>query len=292
MFKVLEKKSGLEGVAKAIEGKDGITTYEIALPGKDPKIVAESTLKRNYKKIKDEVAVTEVAAEDGGNQMQEEVVIVEEQIKENLENKNEEVGIIEVEEETNELVEMALNPEIIEEPITVVEAKSEKVEKIEVVLTEQDELEVEMAANQISSIINALAANKAIIEKNSRNTKLTVDTAKIIMTLEYNNSLIDYIVDALKEKMENVEIEYINQQKRSNPAAFKARGVRTTNSNGEEKTFKTRNDAMIWITKEFEDGKLDKKPTYYQVKKALENNGEYAGYKWEEIDPSEVTIEA
>lgn len=279
-MKILERKTGLEGTASKIT-KNELTTYEIVLPGKDIKVVAESTFKRNYKKIDEEVAATEVI-EDGGNQMEQEVIVVEEQIKDMLNNKLD-----------NNTIEMTINAEAIEEPIIVEELKEEKLEeaKIEVVLTEEEEKQVKEAMEQISSVINALSANKVIIEKNSRNAKLTVDTAKMVITLDYNNSLMDQIVESLKENLnEKIELEYINQQKRSNPAAFKARGVKITDTNGIEITYKTRNDAMIWITKEFEEGRLDKKPTYYQVKKAIENNLEYLGYKWEESN--EINVEA
>ena len=116
----------------------------------------------------------------------------------------------------------------------------------------------------------------------------------MIITVDYKNSLMENIANSLKEAVHElgVEVEFKNMQKRPNPAAFKARGVRVTGANGEEKTFKTRNDAMIWITSKFENNELTVKPTYYQVKKALENNLEYAGYKWEEINPAEIVVEA
>lgn len=257
-MKILERKTNLEGTAVELND-NGVITYEVTLPGKDVKVIAESTFKRNYKKINDEVAATEVA--DGGNEMEEQVIIVEENTEEVVENKPE-----------------------------VVEAKTEK---IEIVLTEEEIAEVNKAVENLKNIIKVLPVNKAIIEKSSRSSKVSLPDTEISLMLEYKNSLMENIAEELKKELEGeVEIEFINQQKRPNPAAFKARGVKATDANGEEKTFKTRNDAMIWITKEFEDGKLDKKPTYYQVKKALESNGEYAGYKWEEIDPSEVVVEA
>lgn len=278
-MKIVERKTGLNGVANLIVGENGAKTYEVSIEGKEIKTLAESTFKKQYKIVEsEEVSLVDMALNPE---------IIENEVAADKENAVELVEVEEVEE--NELVDMALNPEIVE--TAVVEAKTEK---IEIVLTEEEQAEVDKAVAHLSSVIKALPVDKVSIEKNGHNSKVILGQVGMIITVDYKNSLMENIANSLKELMQesSVEVEFKNMQKRPNPAAFKARGVRVTGANGEEKTFKTRNDAMIWITSKFENNELTIKPTYYQVKKALENNLEYAGYKWEEINPAEIVVEA
>ena len=278
-MKIVERKTGLNGVANLIVGENGAKTYEVSIEGKEIKTLAESTFKKQYKIVEsEEVSLVDMALNPE---------IIENEVAADKENAVELVEVEEVEE--NELVDMALNPEIVE--TAVVEAKTEK---IEIVLTEEEQAEVDKAVAHLSSVIKALPVDKVSIEKNGHNSKVILGQVGMIITVDYKNSLMENIANSLKELMQesSVEVEFKNMQKRPNPAAFKARGVRVTGANGEEKTFKTRNDAMIWIASKFENNELTIKPTYYQVKKALENNLEYAGYKWEEIDPTQAIVEA
>lgn len=281
-MKIVERKTGLNGVANLIVGENGAKTYEVSIEGKETKTIAESTFKKQYKIVEaEEVSLVDMALNPE---------IIENEVAADKENAVELVEVEEVEE--NELVDMALNPEIVE--TAVVEANTEKTEKIEIVLTEEEQAEVDKAVAHLSSVIKALPVDKVSIEKNGHNSKVILGQVGMIITVDYKNSLMENIANSLKELMQesSVEVEFKNMQKRPNPAAFKARGVRVTGADGEEKTFKTRNDAMIWITGKFENNELATKPTYYQVKKALENNLEYAGYKWEEIDPTQAIVEA
>ena len=284
-MKIIERKSGLEGIANFIGEVDGKKTYEIVLNGQDPKQLAESTFKRNFKVAKEDVNNLNLDTNGGNEEMEkinniEQVEIINEEVSADIEETPVEVEEIVIEDNNDEtLVERTIKD-------------SEK--ELEVVLTEEQALEVEQAVEDLSSVIAALPTMKVTIEKNSRSTKVELYPTKMQLVLGYENSLMDYIVKDLKNKIsENIELEYINQQKRSNPAAFKARGVQVTDKEGKIEYFKCRNDAMIWITTKFENGELDKKPTYYQVKKALEaGGGEYLGYNWEECDPSEaVTVQ-
>lgn len=278
-MKIVERKTGLNGVANLIVGENGAKTYEVSIEGRETKTLANSTFKKQYKIVEaEEVSLVDMALNPE---------IIENEVAVDKENAVELVEVEEVEE--NELVDMALNPEIVE--TAVVETKTEK---IEMVLTEDEQAEVDKAVAHLSSVIKALPVDKVSIEKNGHNSKVILGQVGMVITVDYKNSLMENIANSLKELMQesSVEVEFKNMQKRPNPAAFKARGVKVTGADGEEKTFKTRNDAMIWITSKFENNELTVKPTYYQVKKALENNLEYAGYKWEEIDPTQTTVEA
>lgn len=262
-MKIVERKSGLEGFAKEIE-VDGVKKVQINIEGQEEKIVAESTFIRNYKKIKEENEIAVSEENIGGNEEMENLVV-------------EEIVINEV-------------PEVVEET-KLEEVKEEKV--VEVVLTEAEEATVFVISDQIASMVNACKEiNKIIVEKNTKAIKVILSNTFMEINVTQELKLAEPIFNALKEKLE-IEVEFDNKFKKSNPAAFKARGVKAINKEtGEEKTFKTRNDAMIWITKEHEDGKIFIKPTYYKVKKALEKNEEYVGYIWSEIIEEEVIEQA
>lgn len=262
-MKIVERKSGLEGFAKEVV-IDGVNKVSVLLDGQEEKIVAESTFIRNYKKIKEET--NEIA--------------VDEEIIENIGGK---------EEMENLVVEEIVVNEVPVEETKIEEVKEEKV--VEVVLTEAEQSTVFVISDQIASMVNACKEiNKVIVEKNTKAIKVILNNTFIELNVTQELKLAEPIFNELKEKLE-IEVEFDNKFKKSNPAAFKARGVKAINKEtGEEHTFKTRNDAMIWITKEHEDGKIFIKPTYYKVKKALERNEEYVGYIWSEI-VEEETIE-
>ena len=255
-IKVIERKSGLEGIAKLDGENNGKKTYEISIEGKDPKIVAESTFVRNYKKIKEdnELAISEEENIGGNEEMENNNVLVEEIV-------------------VNEVPEVESKVE---------EAKEEKI--VEVVLTDAEEVTVTRLSDQIFTMVNACKEiEKIIIEKNTKTIKVILEKTDMELHISQELKLAEPIYNRLKELLE-IEVEFENKFKKSNPSAFKARGVKAVNKEtGEEHTFKTRNDAMIWITKEREDGKIFIKPTYYKVKKALEKNEEYVGYIWSEI---------
>lgn len=264
-MKVIERKTNLVGEATQIV-EEGKVKYEVAIENQEVKVIAESTFKKNYKVVEDTKGVNEKMEE----------------------NKNEQVIIEEIpaEEEIAVDVEEVLVEGDTEEVVVERQATENKEKELEVVLTEAQELEIKQAVSDLSNVITALPIMKVKIEKNSRNTKVELYPVKMQITLGYENDLMDYIVEDLKKEIsENIELEYINQQKRSNPAAFKARGVKVTDAEGNVDYYNCRNDAMIWITAKYEKGELDKKPTYYQVKKAIEaGGGEYLGYTWQEWD--------
>lgn len=277
MIKVLERKTNLEGTAILME--DG--NYKIMLEGKEEKTVAESTFKRNYKKIKDEVASTEEEIDLTEMAMNPEII-------ENNLGGNEVMEILEVAvvEENNELVEMAMNPEIIEEVVVnenVEEVKEKAKTNTIVELTEEELQEISLIIQNITPMIEASVAETIIVEKNTKSIKLMF--SGIFGGVELNiNTKIKYaenIANQLKENIKDKEIVFENKYKRPNPGAFKAKMVKVVYE-GEEIIFDNRKIALNWVEKLYEDGKLDKKPTYYQVKKAIESDGEYLGIKWSE----------
>lgn len=241
---VVERKTGIEGVAEK-NIVDDVVSYKVNLDGKE-KTLADSTFKRNYKILN---------KNNGGNEME---TIVENVIVEELNKKELEAS----------------------EDIVVVEDK-----KVEIVLTEKDKEKVELLADQLSLMVKSLSIVKELtIEKNVRKCTMVISDTPFAIDIDCELRLVEGLVESLKNKLgEDVEVKYDNKYKRPNPSAFKARGVEVKDKNGESTVFKTRNDAMIWITSLFEKGELDKKPTYYQVKKALEKNLEYMGYTWSEI---------
>lgn len=245
-MKIQERKTGLMGEVLNIQEKDGKSFYEVLLNG-ETKTVAESTFKRNYKKIKDEIATT-------------------------------------VEVETNELIEMVINPEIIEN-------KEENKNNIELVYKETEIVTIKELVNEIKTIASVITTWDLTVIKDTKNIKIKFGHSRISeIKLDCELNLFDGLVEELKELElknnvgEKIEVKELNNFKRSNPSAFKARALRVVNiETKEEKIFNKRNDAMIWLEKEFNEGKLEKKPTYYQVKKAIEKNEEYLGYTWVEI---------
>ena len=277
MIKVLERKTNLEGTAALME--DG--SYKVQLEGKEEKTVAESTFKRNYKKIKDEVASTEDEIDLTEMAMNPE--IIENNLGGNEVMENLEVAVVE---ENNELVEMAMNPEIIEEVVVnenVEEVKEEAKTNTIVELTEEELQEISLIIQNITPMIEASVAETIVVEKNTKSIKLMF--SGIFGGIELNiNTKIKYaenIANQLKENIKDKEIVFENKYKRPNPGAFKAKMVKVVYE-GEEIIFDNRKIALNWVEKLYEDGKLDKKPTYYQVKKAIESDGEYLGIKWSE----------
>ena len=270
-MKVLEKKTNLEGTAVIVDN-NGVKSYEISIPGKDTKVIAESTFKRNYKKIEEEVAVTEEAT-DGGSEM---------------ENLNETVEVVEEVELSGNEEEVVIIDDATEEEITEIETSIPSI-----VYSEHEQLKIEVVSTDIINVAKALLTDRLEIIKESKSIKVNFELRDMQLKIDCEVKLFDGIVANLNGKAEELElkIKSNNTFKRPNPAAFKAKGV-LVEKDGRELTFGTRKQAVNWIEKLHADGEIESKPTYYQIKKAIENNGQYLGYTWKEIDASEVKVEA
>lgn len=285
MIKVMERKTSLEGIATEIVD-NGVKTYEVVLDGKDPKVVAESTFKRNYKKLE--------VIEDN------EVAVDEEVIEENIDNKNN--GGNEKMENNSIVIEevetMDIPVEVIENPIEkndVVKMIEEQNKVVEITLSEEDEEKANEIADQLVAIVNAFnGVHEIVIEKNTKKCRMIITDTPFAIDVDCKLRLIEAISKIVDEKTDDtIAVKFDNKFKKSNPAAFKAKGLKVTNKETNEvHEFGTRNEAMKWIEEKFENGELVIKPTYYKVKKALEgNNNEYMGYIWQEIFNEETTEE-
>ena len=184
-MKVLEKKTNLEGTAVIVDN-NGVKSYEISIPGKDTKVIAESTFKRNYKKIEEEVAVTEEAT-DGGSEM---------------ENLNETVEVVEEVELSGNEEEVVIIDDATEEEITEIETSIPSI-----VYSEHEQLKIEVVSTDIINVAKALLTDRLEIIKESKSIKVNFELRDMQLKIDCEVKLFDGIVANLNGKAEELELK-------------------------------------------------------------------------------------